>query len=111
MRGCATLGITQAFTNYNYPNGNADAERTMRTIKEELFWLCEWSSLEHPNNALYGRKHTTCISRLVKNWKDSPLKAAWFVGGHYNGRSMFLPRGACDTSKGSVQHFAGKTSY
>jgi len=38
------LGITQAFTSYNNPKGNADTERLMRTLKEELFWLRGWTS-------------------------------------------------------------------
>ena len=43
-QACGTLGITQAFTSYNNPKGNADTERLMRTMKEELIWLREWSS-------------------------------------------------------------------
>lgn len=45
MKACATLGIAQAFTSYNNPKGNADTERVMRTLKEELLWLREWSSV------------------------------------------------------------------
>lgn len=44
MRDCRTLGITQAFTSYNNPKGNADTERMMRTLKEELIWIREWTS-------------------------------------------------------------------
>ena len=44
MRSCALLGIHQAFTSYNNPRGNADTERMMRTMKEELLWLREWRS-------------------------------------------------------------------
>lgn len=50
MKACATLGITQAFTSYNNPKGNADTERLMRTLKDELLWLREWTNpleLEH----------------------------------------------------------------
>jgi putative transposase len=36
MKTCATLGITQAVTSDNNPKGNADTERLMRTLKEEL---------------------------------------------------------------------------
>jgi transposase InsO family protein len=36
MEICAGLGIKQAFTAYNNPKGNADTERMMRTLKEEL---------------------------------------------------------------------------
>ncbi len=46
MRECRALGIKQAFTAYNNPKGNADTERLIRTIKEELCWLREWSSVE-----------------------------------------------------------------
>jgi len=45
MKTCAFLGIRQAFTSYNNPKGNADTERMIRTLKEELFWLREWSSV------------------------------------------------------------------
>ena len=44
MKAAATLGITQAFTSDNNPKGNADTERLMRTLKEELLWLREWAS-------------------------------------------------------------------
>jgi hypothetical protein len=30
------MGVHQAFTSYNNPKGNADTERMMRTLKEEL---------------------------------------------------------------------------
>ena len=51
-KACATLGITQAFTSYNNPKGNADTERLMRTLKEELVWLREWPSHQHLKQAL-----------------------------------------------------------
>ncbi len=41
---CGTLGIAQAFTSYNNPKGNADTERSIRTLKEECLWLREWPS-------------------------------------------------------------------
>ena len=44
MRACAGLGIRQAFTSYSNPKGNADTERFLRTLKEELVWLREWTS-------------------------------------------------------------------
>jgi putative transposase len=44
VRACAALGIRQAFTSYNNPKGNADTERFLRTLKEELVWLREWTS-------------------------------------------------------------------
>ena len=44
IRACSTLGISQAFTSYNNPKGNADTERFFRTLKEELLWLRKWTS-------------------------------------------------------------------
>ena len=44
MRACGSMGIQQIFTSYNNPKGNADTERMFRTMKEELFWLREWTS-------------------------------------------------------------------
>jgi len=46
MRDMATLGIEQIFTSYDNPKGNAETERAMRTIKEEIIWLNEFSSFE-----------------------------------------------------------------
>jgi putative transposase len=43
MKACSNLEIEQVFTSYNNPKGNADTERMIRTMKEELFWLKEWS--------------------------------------------------------------------
>jgi len=45
MKACRELVIHQAFTSYNNPKGNADTERVFRTMKEELLWLREWTSL------------------------------------------------------------------
>jgi len=44
MKACREMGIRQAFTSYGNPKGNADTERNFRTMKEELFWLQEWTS-------------------------------------------------------------------
>jgi transposase InsO family protein len=52
MKTCATLGITQAFTIYNNPKGNADTELLMRTLKEELLWLREWTTSRGLERAL-----------------------------------------------------------
>lgn len=45
MKAMATLEIEQIFTSYNNPKGNADTERMMSTIKEEVLWLDEFLSL------------------------------------------------------------------
>jgi len=44
MKACSNLDIQQVFTSYNNPKGNADTERMIRTMKEELFWLREWEN-------------------------------------------------------------------
>lgn len=46
MRDMATLGIEQIFTSYDNPKGNADTERMIRTVKEEVIWLNEFGGLE-----------------------------------------------------------------
>ena len=46
MRDMRTLGIEQIFTSYDNLRGTADTERMIRTIKEELIWVNEFSSLE-----------------------------------------------------------------
>lgn len=44
MQSCSTLGIKQIFASWSNPKGNADTERIMRTIKEDLVWTFEWDS-------------------------------------------------------------------
>ncbi len=44
MKACHTLGIKHIFTSFNNPKGNADTERVMRTIKEDLVWVRDWAS-------------------------------------------------------------------
>lgn len=45
MKECSELGIKQIFTSYNNPKGNADTERVIRTIKEDLVWPREFTSI------------------------------------------------------------------
>ena len=42
MQACAVMEIKQIFTSYNNPKGNAETERLMRTIKEDLVWIKEF---------------------------------------------------------------------
>ena len=44
MKYMARLDIEQVFTSYNNPKGNAETERMIRTIKEEVLWLEEFTS-------------------------------------------------------------------
>jgi putative transposase len=46
LKVTATLDIEQIFTTYNNPKGNAETERFMRTLKEELLWLEEFAGLD-----------------------------------------------------------------
>jgi transposase InsO family protein len=46
LKVTATLDIEQIFTSFNNPKGNAETERFMRTLKEELLWLEEFTSLD-----------------------------------------------------------------
>ena len=51
------------YTSFNNPEGNADTERMIRTMKEELFWLREWESERELSlelnkwNDYYNRNH------------------------------------------------------
>jgi len=44
MKACRAMGVYQAFTSYSNPKGNANTERFMRTLKEELVWINEFTS-------------------------------------------------------------------
>lgn len=44
MKACHHMDITLAFTSYNNPKGNADTERFMRTMKEEMVWCRQYNS-------------------------------------------------------------------
>jgi putative transposase len=48
----AILDIEQIFTSYNNPKGNAETERFMRTLKEELLWLEEFAGLDEAQDKL-----------------------------------------------------------
>jgi putative transposase len=52
MPATASLGIRQAFTADSNPKGNADTQRLIRTIKEELLWLREWATVEEVGQAV-----------------------------------------------------------
>lgn len=52
MKDMATLGVEQIFTSYDNPKGNADTERMIRTIKEEVIWLNEFETLEEAKDKI-----------------------------------------------------------
>lgn len=52
MGDTALLGIEQIFCSYDNPKGNAETERVIRTIKEELLWLNEFTSFEEAKDVI-----------------------------------------------------------
>lgn len=46
MKDTAELGINQIFYSYENSRGNAETERVIRTIKEEVLWLNDFGSFE-----------------------------------------------------------------
>jgi putative transposase len=52
MQECRQLGVQQIFTSYDNPKGNADTERVIRTIKEDLVWPREWLAVDQLQTAL-----------------------------------------------------------
>jgi transposase InsO family protein len=52
IKECGILKIKQIFTSYNNPKGNADTERMIRTIKEDLIWPREFDSREQLKQAM-----------------------------------------------------------
>ena len=68
MKACGVLGVHQAFTSYNNPKGNADTERVIRTLKEELVWLREWQDAHQLAKAL-----DSWIEKYNSTWLHSAL--------------------------------------
>ncbi|MCP4482066.1 MAG: transposase, partial [bacterium] len=52
MKETAYLGIKQIFTTYNNPKGNADTERVIRTLKEDLVYPNDWDNTVEFQRAL-----------------------------------------------------------
>ncbi len=67
MRESRAFGIKQAFTAFANPKGNADTERLIRTVKEELCWLREWSSVEELR---------TAVEKFVEYFNENYLHSA-----------------------------------
>ncbi len=81
MKACHHMGIHQAFTSYNNPKGNADTERMMRTIKEELIWLYEWSGAEQVAKALdaWAKKYnSTYLHSTLKDRAPNVFEQQFF---------------------------------
>lgn len=50
--GARDQGLKQIFCSYDNPKGNAETKRVIRTIKEELLWLNEFSSFEESREGI-----------------------------------------------------------
>ena len=61
MNYCNELEIQQIFASYGNPKGNADTERVIRTIKEDLIWPREYASFKELEDAL---------AEWVKNYNE-----------------------------------------
>ena len=68
---CALLGIQQIFTSWNNPKGNADTERVMRTIKEDLVWTYEWDNVLafEQTFARWVERYNNDFPHMALKWK------------------------------------------
>lgn len=71
MEACDTLKIKQIFTSYNNPRGNADTERVIRTLKEDLVWPNDWQDPYLFIDALdiWIRNYNTDYPHSTLKWK------------------------------------------
>lgn len=82
MQEAASLGIKQAFTAYSNPKGNADTERFIRTLKEELLWLREWTSVEEVARAVkqFGPQFNAEYLHSALGYKTpNDFEKQWFI--------------------------------
>ena len=68
MSEMAILGIEQIFTSYDNPKGNAETERMMRTIKEEVIWLHEFTSLTEARKYVFGHGLLEFEQKFYQNY-------------------------------------------
>lgn len=63
--------IKQIFTSFCNPKGNADTERVIRTIKEDLIWINEWESYEQLEVALkiWVKKYNEKFPHMTLNYQ------------------------------------------
>ena len=85
------MGVSQAFTSYNNPKGNADTERFMRTLKEKRGWINQWGTPQAFITALgawigdynANYRHSALGDRTPMEFEQLelgyglPLKRAW----------------------------------
>lgn len=57
-----SLGLEHIFTSYCNPKGDADTERVIRTLKEDLLWINEFGTLAELQERLWQWQHDyNCI--------------------------------------------------
>ncbi len=61
MKACSTLGIKQVFASYSNPKGNADTERVIRTLKENIVYPYEYETVE---------EFRVALDRWIKNYNE-----------------------------------------
>lgn len=49
---CRKLNLNHIFTSFCNPKGNADTERVIKTIKEDLIWPRDWQSFQELEDAM-----------------------------------------------------------
>lgn len=71
MENCSLLGIKQIFTSWNNPKGNADTERVIRTIKEDLVWVRDYQSAEQfrTDFEIWVHKYNCDFPHMALGWK------------------------------------------
>ncbi len=86
------LGIEQIFTSWSNPKGNADTERVLRTMKEDLVWIREWEDVfefeaalkewiikynnEYPHQGLNYKTPKQCYEKSIKGQTKVEVKMA-----------------------------------
>ena len=88
MAACNVLQIKQIFASYNNPKGNADTERVIRTIKEDLIWPNDFETPFELQAALddWVMDYNTDFPHSTFNYK-TPCE---FEGLYYEKLSNFL---------------------
>jgi putative transposase len=84
---CKAWGLEHTFSPVGRPTGNALAERTIRTMKEECLWLQDWESLAELDNALAAWIHNF-------NEKRPHQSLAWLTPAERRAKLLLLPAAA-----------------
>ena len=77
------LGLTHVFTSYCNPKGDADTERVIRTLKEDLLWINDYRNLDELKEGLrkwqYDYNHVFPHSSL-ENCTPVEYEERWHKG-------------------------------